>query len=293
MGITGLRAFPFTTTVYVGGGFEFLGYSPNYTPRNFLAAIDATTGVPTSWDPNMSGQVNAMALRIQTTGALRDMYVGGTFTLVGGQSRPRIAQVGANAAPTAWSPISDGPVDAITFSGGAVYAGGEFGNIGGRAAPFLAQLDPTTGVASTWNPGLDSEAGTLAFANGLVFAGGGFRGAVGLPHSSLTALSESLPATGVGASPASPSVLDVAPNPSRGDVQVEFSLPRSQPTVVSLYDLAGRRVRNLVNGPLEAGSHRLTWDGRTEAGAAVGPGIYFLRVTGAGLDLRGKLIRLP
>ena len=48
-----------------------------------------------------------------------------------------------------------------------------------------------------------------------------------------------------------------------------------------VYDASGRRVRTLLDGPLEAGDHRIAWTGMTDNGASARPGVYFLRlVTG-------------
>lgn len=47
---------------------------------------------------------------------------------------------------------------------------------------------------------------------------------------------------------------------------------------LSVYDLTGRLVRTLVNGPKEAGTHSALWDGRNDRGKQVAPGIYFYRL---------------
>ena len=43
-------------------------------------------------------------------------------------------------------------------------------------------------------------------------------------------------------------------------------------------DLAGRRVRRIAAGDLDAGSTTLAWDLRDDEGRRVAPGIYLLRV---------------
>jgi flagellar hook assembly protein FlgD len=50
-------------------------------------------------------------------------------------------------------------------------------------------------------------------------------------------------------------------------------------------DLAGRRVRHLLSGVQPAGTLALTWDGRDEAGRAVGAGLYFYV-----LDIEGRQV---
>jgi flagellar hook assembly protein FlgD len=42
--------------------------------------------------------------------------------------------------------------------------------------------------------------------------------------------------------------------------------------------VSGRLVRTLADRQLEAGEHRLVWDGRSDAGAQVARGVYFTQV---------------
>jgi hypothetical protein len=50
-----------------------------------------------------------------------------------------------------------------------------------------------------------------------------------------------------------------ASSPSRGVVDFEFWLPKSGPVELSLFDLAGRRVAKLAEGPMSAGPHTVRW----------------------------------
>ena len=43
----------------------------------------------------------------------------------------------------------------------------------------------------------------------------------------------------------------------------------------SIYDLSGRLMRVLVDGPKEPGYYSVSWHGRDEAGRAVRTGVYF------------------
>ena len=47
---------------------------------------------------------------------------------------------------------------------------------------------------------------------------------------------------------------------------------------LEIHDLAGRLVRRLVDGTLPAGEHEVVWNGRDEAGRAVGSGQYLARL---------------
>ncbi len=86
--------------------------------------------------------------------------------------------------------------------------------------------------------------------------------------------------------------LSAAPNPCSGVVRLAFTLPRTGPVRLGLFDLAGREVRALARGERAAGEHALAWDGRDDRGAPVGPGVYFLRLDASGTVLTRRLVRL-
>lgn len=46
---------------------------------------------------------------------------------------------------------------------------------------------------------------------------------------------------------------------------------------MKIYDISGRLVRTLVDGPQKIGYYREIWDGRDNRGSRVASGIYFLR----------------
>ncbi|MBI5838192.1 MAG: T9SS type A sorting domain-containing protein [Candidatus Eisenbacteria bacterium] len=85
------------------------------------------------------------------------------------------------------------------------------------------------------------------------------------------------------------------PNPSRGDVRVDFALTAGAADAdVAVFDAAGRRVARLWRGPSDGAAHSVTWNGRGDSGGACAAGVYFVRVragSGAGTVSR-KLVRL-
>ncbi len=73
------------------------------------------------------------------------------------------------------------------------------------------------------------------------------------------------------------------PNPFNPTTRIEYRLPETGPggkTSVSVvvYDVRGAKVRVLVSGAEPAGKHVVEWDGRNDAGEAVGSGVYFYRL---------------
>ena len=122
-------------TVYAGGNFTTVGGQS----RNNIAAIDATTGAATSWNPGADDTVYALAASGLT------VYAGGIFTSIGGESRNRLATLdAASGNATGWSPEPDNQVNVLALSGSAVYVGGNYKAISGESRSYFAQFDDTT-----------------------------------------------------------------------------------------------------------------------------------------------------
>ncbi|MCD6098992.1 MAG: T9SS type A sorting domain-containing protein [Candidatus Marinimicrobia bacterium] len=59
---------------------------------------------------------------------------------------------------------------------------------------------------------------------------------------------------------------------------------------VLIYDINGQLVKKLYDGVLDAGNHRLIWDGTDERGRAVSSGVYIYRVEYEGRCRSGRLM---
>jgi len=68
------------------------------------------------------------------------------------------------------------------------------------------------------------------------------------------------------------------PNPFNPSTTLRFELSEPNHTTVAIFDVAGHRVRTLVNEHLPASSHRVTWAGRDDNGRHVAAGVYFYMV---------------
>ena len=55
--------------------------------------------------------------------------------------------------------------------------------------------------------------------------------------------------------------LSIRPNPTAGSGTIEYSLPHEALVRVRVFDVAGRVVARLVDGPQPAGRHVATWGG--------------------------------
>lgn len=198
---------------YIGGAFTAL----SGVTRNHLAHILRDGSVDPAWNPGADGNVNAIAIDpISAT-----IYVGGTFTTVGGQARANVAAIDDNGTVLAWNPGADASVSrlAVHPANGTVFLGGTFTQVGGQARTRIAAVD-ATGTVTAWNPapnGTVVSALALSAAGDIVYAGGDFSNIGGQARSNAAAIDGAGLATAWNPSPDA-SVNAIAVNPTSGTV---------------------------------------------------------------------------
>ncbi|MGD8718827.1 MAG: T9SS type A sorting domain-containing protein, partial [Candidatus Zixiibacteriota bacterium] len=80
------------------------------------------------------------------------------------------------------------------------------------------------------------------------------------------------------------------PNPARGVTTITFDVAEAGNASVEVFDLAGRRVRTLYDGPADAGAHEISWNLADDAGRPVPPGVYLYRLESAGETTCRRLV---
>ena len=80
------------------------------------------------------------------------------------------------------------------------------------------------------------------------------------------------------------------PNPTRSDATIRFTTGSGGPVSIAIYDVVGRLVRRLGDGPLAPGEHALAWDGRDEQGRVAPAGMYMIRIAAPGGTATHKLL---
>ena len=160
-----------------GGGFIVGGtfLKANGLPRGNLLRLQADGTLDTNWNPSANNVISALA--VDSSG---DVYAGGYFTAIGGQSINYLAKLAGGSTGSAyasWNPSPNGYIWSLAVdSSNNVYAGGGYSSIGGKARTNLAKLSASSGaVDATWNPSPNDTVRALALdAGGNVYAGGYF-----------------------------------------------------------------------------------------------------------------------
>ncbi len=84
-------------------------------------------------------------------------------------------------------------------------------------------------------------------------------------------------------------LFNVYPNPFNAETTIEFALPQDDDVRLSVYNLLGQLVRELVNERQPAGYLKVHWDGRNTFGQVVASGIYLVRLQAGRQNLTTKI----
>lgn len=165
------------TDLYAGGDFQAIGFRR----RSDLAAIDITTGKPTTWwseghtiNNDNGGVVHALAQKGDT------LIVGGNFTTVDGQPRQNIAALSKSTGELLnWQVNANGQVNALAVVGNILYVGGQFTEVNGISRHRLAAVDiAAASVILPWQANVSGggavSVDVLHVSNGLLYLGGKF-----------------------------------------------------------------------------------------------------------------------
>ncbi len=68
------------------------------------------------------------------------------------------------------------------------------------------------------------------------------------------------------------------PNPFNPSTTITYELPQAEQVRITIYDLTGREVRQLVNENQAAGSYTVQWDGKNRNGQTVASGVYIYQM---------------
>jgi flagellar hook assembly protein FlgD len=83
------------------------------------------------------------------------------------------------------------------------------------------------------------------------------------------------------------------PNPFNPATAIQYRVPSPGSRVrLSVYDLSGRLIRELVDGEKSGGEYVAVWRGLDDAGRQVGSGVYFYRLEVDGTSIERKMVMM-
>jgi probable HAF family extracellular repeat protein len=234
------------------------------------------------------------------------LYSGGVLTDLGsltGDPRTDTEALGINASGqiVGYSTGADGFSHAFLYESGAMH---DLGTIAGENATAIAINDHGLVIGNLTNP-YGANLGAFVVENGVVIdlstriAQGGDKWS----QLVVTGLNNTGDIVGYGtvngethsflAVPAQPTAVTVArgdertalegswPNPFRLTTAIPFRLSSAAATAnvrLEIFDATGRRIARLLDQPMSAGEHTVSWNGRTDDGATIQSGVYFVRL---------------
>jgi hypothetical protein len=77
------------------------------------------------------------------------------------------------------------------------------------------------------------------------------------------------------------------PNPFNASTTVSFAVDNKTDVDLAVYDIVGRRVATLYSGPVNAGTHRVTWNA-----GDISSGVYFYRLVAGDHEAVGRMTLL-
>jgi hypothetical protein len=249
--------------------------------RAYLATLDGVVVVDVS-NPTLPEEIGSVLLPREVWG---DMVEAGSFLYVICEGQVvSVVDVSNPASPAFLTELPFDNVFDLALSGTHLYLAT------GQDASGLVVLDVSQPVSPHLIGNVSGYSPFVATSDSLVYFGSS-----GFTYTSLLVMPNQCEATtGVLPDEAMPRYLGQAyPNPAHGDMSViPFTVPRAGTVSLRVFDLGGRQVRSLVDGPMESGTHSAMWDGRNEHGERMPSGIYFYELRAPGFKDSRKMVRI-
>ena len=78
--------------------------------------------------------------------------------------------------------------------------------------------------------------------------------------------------------PSEVSIDNIYPNPFNPTTTIAFDVPEETHITFTIYDVMGRVVKELINENIQAGTHRVLWNGTNDNGQPIPSGMYFCQL---------------
>jgi hypothetical protein len=83
---------------------------------------------------------------------------------------------------------------------------------------------------------------------------------------------------------------DNYPNPFNPETTISFSIAYSGKAKLEVFNIRGQKVRTLLDGDVDAGMHKIVWNGTNDNNKTVGSGVYFYKLSCGHLSKTKKMI---
>lgn len=166
--------------LYAGGTFMDI----NAMPRNNMAALNPSTGVPTA----SVFDTDASVSKILATGT--SLIVGGTFNMINSIPRNYLANVTPGGTVLPLNASLNGQVDdmELSASGTQLFIAGNFNSVFATTRISLASIDLITNNITNWDPNPDLNALSIERLNDKMVVSGSFNNIGGLARSQMALL---------------------------------------------------------------------------------------------------------
>ena len=85
---------------------------------------------------------------------------------------------------------------------------------------------------------------------------------------------------------------DNYPNPFNPSTTIDLAIPVSTDISLTVINVLGQEVKTIYDGFIEAGNHKMLWEGDNGAGESVASGVYFYRLQSSEFTASKKMILL-
>jgi len=82
------------------------------------------------------------------------------------------------------------------------------------------------------------------------------------------------------------------PNPFNPNTNIDFSLSEESDVKLSIYDLSGKLIKEIVNAPMQIGRYSILWNGTDTNGNKAGAGVYLYKLQTDNFSQTKKMILL-
>jgi len=82
------------------------------------------------------------------------------------------------------------------------------------------------------------------------------------------------------------------PNPFNPITKMDYTLPKRSRVIISIYNVLGQEIVNLVNEEQGFGYHSITWNGTDQLGRQMASGVYFTRMVSETFSQTKKMLLL-